>query len=74
MSVEALREQFVGKTVKLRSGGPMMTVDAVIKTGAGLMLDCCWYEVPASIILERAPFLPASVELTDGKRPPPETI
>ncbi|MGF6444377.1 DUF2158 domain-containing protein [Paraburkholderia youngii] len=63
MKVEELRTQFLGKTVRLKSGGPLMTVESVIETEAGLKLDCCWFGSAVSTTMERAPLHPESVEL-----------
>ncbi|MBB5448422.1 MULTISPECIES: DUF2158 domain-containing protein [unclassified Paraburkholderia] len=62
MRTEALREKFVGKTVRLKSGGPLMTVETVTETEAGPMLDCCWFDGTGANKLERALLLPSSIE------------
>lgn len=65
MSIEALHNQFFGKTVRLISGGPVMTVEAVVEIDASIKLECCWFD---DMKLERALLLPESVELADVPR------
>ncbi|MGF6697630.1 uncharacterized protein YodC (DUF2158 family) [Paraburkholderia sp. MM5496-R1] len=63
MQIDALRTQFVGKTVWLKSGGTPMTVEQVIETPDGFKLDCCWVDRPGSKKMERARLNLESVEL-----------
>ncbi|MFM0722393.1 DUF2158 domain-containing protein [Paraburkholderia strydomiana] len=71
---DVLRRRYKGKTVRLRSGGPLMTVDEIVPTPTGPALLCCWFDPPGSTKLERAPLHETSIELDDGRLPSGVTI
>ncbi|ADG20380.1 hypothetical protein BC1002_6539 [Paraburkholderia atlantica] len=74
MPTEALRKRFLQKTVRLKTGGPLMTVDAVIETQSGPMLECCWFDLQWRTKIERAPFTVDSVLLAGGQGPQAFTV
>jgi len=65
---EASLRQYVGKTVRLKSGSPLMTVEGVTSTPFGFALLCCWFDSPESTQLERATLQVSSIELAEKPR------
>ncbi|WP_420804032.1 DUF2158 domain-containing protein [Ralstonia chuxiongensis] len=39
-----VRAQYKGKKVKLKSGGPEMTVNEVVPSPLGIVLACAWFD------------------------------
>ena len=58
--VNAVRAQYKGKKVKLKSGGPEMTVNEVVPTPFGPALACAWFDETK---LKKDTFSPEAIEL-----------
>ena len=54
----------VGTTVKLKSGGPDMTVKGILNTSNGPIIRCQWF---AGKKLESGDFAPESLELATSE-------
>jgi uncharacterized protein YodC (DUF2158 family) len=53
----------VGDTAVLKSGGPTMTVEAIVEHGAQISIWCVWFE---NKNVKRESFLAAVLELDRG--------
>lgn len=60
VQVNAARAQYKGKKVKLKSGGPEMTVNEVVPTPFGPALACAWFD---GTELKKDTFSPEAIEL-----------
>ncbi|WP_408600363.1 DUF2158 domain-containing protein [Paraburkholderia heleia] len=61
-SLSSVAARFKGRTVRLCSGGPLMTVNQVVPTAFGPQLSCAWFESPGSTKLIRAVFSTDAVQ------------
>ncbi|WP_244829212.1 DUF2158 domain-containing protein [Caballeronia sp. TF1N1] len=71
VALNELRVKFMGKTIRLKSGGPVMTVDSVSTVADANYLDCCWFD---GVKLEQAKLRPDSIELAEQPRSHVELI
>jgi len=55
-TLSAVAARFKGRTVRLSSGGPLMTVIQVVPSAFGPQLACAWFQAPESTRLVRAVF------------------
>ncbi|MEX3953275.1 DUF2158 domain-containing protein [Paraburkholderia sp. EG287B] len=61
-TLSSVAARFKGRTVRLCSGGPLMTVNQVVPTAFGPQLSCAWFESPESTKLVRAVFSTDAVQ------------
>ncbi|CAD6526251.1 hypothetical protein LMG27952_01906 [Paraburkholderia hiiakae] len=61
-TLSSVAERFKGRTVRLCSGGPLMTVNQVVPTAYGPQLSCAWFDPPESTKLVRAVFSTDAVQ------------
>ncbi|MFM0330078.1 DUF2158 domain-containing protein [Paraburkholderia strydomiana] len=60
IQLNALRAQYKGKKVKLKSGGPEMTVNEILPGPFGAVLACAWFN---GTDLSKDTFSPEAIEL-----------
>lgn len=65
-TLSSVAARFKGRTVRLCSGGPLMTVNQVVPTAFGAQLSCAWFESPESTKLVRAVFSTEAVQFASA--------
>ncbi|TDG02926.1 DUF2158 domain-containing protein [Paraburkholderia guartelaensis] len=65
-TLSSVAARFKGRTVRLCSGGPLMTVNQVVPTAFGPQLSCAWFESPGSTKLVRAVFSTDAVQFASA--------
>lgn len=65
-TLSSVAVRFKGRTVRLCSGGPLMTVNQVVPTAFGPQLSCAWFESPESTKLVRAVFSTDAVQFASA--------
>ncbi|MEX3982079.1 DUF2158 domain-containing protein [Paraburkholderia sp. EG287A] len=65
-TLSSVAARFKGRTVRLCSGGPLMTVNQVVPTAFGPQLSCAWFESPESTKLVRAVFSTDAVQFASA--------
>ncbi|WP_321946646.1 DUF2158 domain-containing protein [Paraburkholderia sp. J10-1] len=65
-TLSSVAERYKGRTVRLCSGGPLMTVNQVVPTAYGPQLSCAWFDPPGSTKLVRAVFSTEAVQFASA--------
>jgi uncharacterized protein YodC (DUF2158 family) len=60
MTIQAFNS---GDTVRLKSGGPLMTVESAFENYGAMQVNCTWFEKTK---LERGSFVPEALKISDG--------
>lgn len=67
-TLRELDEKYRGRVVRLKSGGPLMTVNQVVPTAFGPQLACSWFAEPNPTKLARAVFSFDAIEFVSNEQ------
>ena len=68
-TLRELGDKYRGRVLRLKSGGPLMTVHQVVPPAFGRQLACSWFAEPSSTKLARAVFSSMRLNLPLTKSP-----
>jgi len=68
-TLRELGVQYRGRVVRLKSGGPLMTVNQVVPSAFGPQLACSWFAEPNPMKLARAVFSFDAIEFVSDGQP-----